>query len=326
MQMLNRDMFGCDSIAALHAVGLQLGCPESLAPPFRWMGSKRMLSPFLSTKLPATIVNYYEPFMGSAALYFAIQPRITGRAELGDMNHLLVATMLAIKEQLPLLLDELERCTAAHCIDYFDKIKQQDRDGSVVRHCAEYLYIIHNCFGCSAKTAPSGSITASRNPCLFEGASDKCGTAIVLRCPNPARPRRWLRNAAALGKADILLRSFDDMAPEPGSVVYCDPPYHNTYDGYVGGFDEIEQTTLRDKALEWRSQGCTVLLSNSDDPLIHDIYSKGFKIEKIEACRCIGRADYRAESTDADSYELSSLHNTSESNGAMITELLIEAI
>ena len=44
------------------------------AKPFvKWVGGKRSLLPELLARLPARFNNYYEPFVGGGALFFALK-------------------------------------------------------------------------------------------------------------------------------------------------------------------------------------------------------------------------------------------------------------
>ncbi len=48
------------------------------AKPFvKWVGGKRSLLPQLLDRLPAAFNNYYEPFLGGGALFFALRSNIT---------------------------------------------------------------------------------------------------------------------------------------------------------------------------------------------------------------------------------------------------------
>jgi len=58
-----------------------------LKPVLRWAGSKQRLLPTLAAKMPAEFNRYFEPFAGSAALFFAVRPE---RATLSDINGELV--------------------------------------------------------------------------------------------------------------------------------------------------------------------------------------------------------------------------------------------
>ena len=43
------------------------------AKPFvKWVGGKRSLLPELLSRIPATFNDYYEPFVGGGALFFAL--------------------------------------------------------------------------------------------------------------------------------------------------------------------------------------------------------------------------------------------------------------
>ncbi len=51
------------------------------AKPFvKWVGGKRSLLPELLKRAPAEFNNYYEPFVGGGALYFALKNE--GRVDL----------------------------------------------------------------------------------------------------------------------------------------------------------------------------------------------------------------------------------------------------
>jgi DNA adenine methylase len=80
---------------------------------------------------------------------------------------------------------------------------------------------------------------------------------------------------------------------ESGSFIYFDPPYHSltntNFTGYqAGGFDENEQIRLRNVFVERCKSGAKCLLSNSDTPLIRELYSdERFEIISVKAKRAI---------------------------------------
>ena len=43
------------------------------APFVKWVGGKRSLLPKLLARMPAAFNNYYEPFLGGGALFFALR-------------------------------------------------------------------------------------------------------------------------------------------------------------------------------------------------------------------------------------------------------------
>ncbi|WP_370559685.1 DNA adenine methylase [Edwardsiella tarda] len=73
-----------------------------------------------------------------------------------------------------------------------------------------------------------------------------------------------------------------------GDVVYCDPPYHGTFSQYHnGGFSEIDQCQLAGVLRRRVEQGYSVVVSNSDTPLIRSLY-RDFICHTIMVGRRIG--------------------------------------
>jgi len=65
----------------------------------------------------------------------------------------------------------------------------------------------------------------------------------------------------ALGR--IVLMDYREHQPEPGTLVYCDPPYSGTL-GYGGTNFESEE--FWSCAASWRNNGCQVVVSESVAP------------------------------------------------------------
>ena len=60
------------------------------------------------------------------------------------------------------------------------------------------------------------------------------------------------------------------------------------------GFNEKDQTRLKDFALELTKAGINIMISNSDAEFIIDLYKKNFNINKVSAPRVINcKADKR---------------------------------
>lgn len=62
--------------------------PFALSKPFlKWAGGKTRLAPLLAKAVPGDVRRYFEPFLGSGALFFALRPRV---ATLSDSNEDLI--------------------------------------------------------------------------------------------------------------------------------------------------------------------------------------------------------------------------------------------
>jgi DNA adenine methylase len=99
----------------------------------------------------------------------------------------------------------------------------------------------------------------------------------------------------ALQKVEIKQANFQEVlnyATGTNDFVYFDPPYYplnktsnfTAYSNFC--FDENQQIKLRDIFIELADKGVKVMLSNSDCPLIRDLYSD-FNVHTISAARSI---------------------------------------
>jgi DNA adenine methylase len=78
----------------------------------------------------------------------------------------------------------------------------------------------------------------------------------------------------------------------PGDFVYFDPPYvplsADSFTAYTqDGFSLADHVHLRDVAVELKTRGVKVLLSNSNHPLVRELYSEHFTLTEVLASRSI---------------------------------------
>ena len=78
----------------------------------KWAGGKGQLVRELLSRAPAEFKAYHEPFMGGAALFFALrrEGRLDGKqVYLSDVNQELVGTYLAIKQDVGKVIAALKK-------------------------------------------------------------------------------------------------------------------------------------------------------------------------------------------------------------------------
>ena len=74
---------------------------NSPRPFLKWAGGKSELVPRILSKLPASIPQYVEPFVGGGAVFFALaRAGRLQRALLGDRNPELVAVWLTVRDDV----------------------------------------------------------------------------------------------------------------------------------------------------------------------------------------------------------------------------------
>ena len=108
---------------------------------------------------------------------------------------------------------------------------------------------------------------------------------------------------AHLQNVEILHSQFDYVYDKASlqDFVYFDPPYipvssTASFTAYTkDGFGLLQQSFLRDIARDLKDRGVHVMLSNSECPLIYDLYEDGFNIDVIQVGRAINsKASKRA--------------------------------
>ncbi|MCB0311529.1 MAG: DNA adenine methylase, partial [Bdellovibrionales bacterium] len=75
-------------------------------PFLKWAGGKAQLLSYLLARVPKEFNTYFEPFLGGAALFFALQPRI---AKLSDINVELINSYLVVRDEVDELIKDLAR-------------------------------------------------------------------------------------------------------------------------------------------------------------------------------------------------------------------------
>ena len=232
------------------------------AVPFvKWVGGKRNVVKDLVARFPLSFGKYWEPFVGGGALFFGIQERING-AVLSDSNLDLVITYNVVKLDHARLLRKLEVHAKNHDEEYYYSIRSQHELQDPVDVAARFIYLNRTCYNGLYRVNKKGEFNVPI------GSYDK-----------PEIVRRDNINACclALQQVDVQFREFDTIEPEPGDLVYCDPPYHavsaTSFTKYTkSDFGEEEQVRLRDFALKLHKNGVNVILSNSDTALIRNLY------------------------------------------------------
>ena len=243
---------------------------QTALPFVKWVGGKRGLIPYIAKHLPNGIESYWEPFVGGGAVYFTLADKIK-RAFLCDTNEELILTYHVVKTNVESLICRLSEHASQHDgKPYFNKIRSQDPSDSL-EIAARFIYLNKTCYNGLYRVNKSGQFNAPigsyKNPKICDS-------------------ERLREASAALSKATIVLGDFARTVKcELGDFVYCDPPYHETYNSYQSnGFSIGDQERLRDAATKWGGAGASVMLSNSDTNEIRHLYSN-FHINEVIAPR-----------------------------------------
>lgn len=266
---------------------LEIESQPSIQPsPFlKWVGGKTQLLKQFEHLFPSTFDKYYEPFVGSGAVFFHLLPT---KVLLSDAN----PNLIAAYQHIQLHVDELLSILYVLRSNYHALSPQeQEQDYYKVRDLYNQLpsgfiektaYLIF-----LNKTGYNGLYRESKrggynvpfgrydNPMLFSEAN--------LRAASSA-----LRDATLLN-ADFSVAVED---AREGDFVYFDPPYvplskTSSFTSYTKGeFTFEQQTKLAQVIHQLADKGVQVMLSNSNSDFIRERY-KDLYIHEVKASRAI---------------------------------------
>lgn len=257
------------------SVALVAKPPLRTKPFTRWTGSKRALVPELLKWVPAHNV-YHEPFLGSGALFFALQPP---RAFLSDANTRLTCMFGAVQRDLDEMLVPLRIYAdlyAKHGAPFYlharDSINPDTMTSTEIG--AWLLFMLKAGFNGIYRVNAAGKYNVPAGK--FAKPPTICDEPHLRAC------------SAALRYATIINCDFRavEQRAQPGDFVYFDSPYYpasstSDFTTYTaGGFGPSDQTALRDLALRLKRRGVHVLLSNSNVPAVRELYA-AFEIREI---------------------------------------------
>ena len=261
-----------------------------MARPFlKWAGGKTQLLPQLLAAVPAEIVTYYEPFLGGAALFFALQSNHPDsrfkQAALSDSNSDLINAYTQVRDAPDALIAALavhqrKYRAADDPADYYYRIRAK-RPTCPVGRAAQLIFLNKTCFNGLYRVNSRGQ---------FNVPHGRYANPTICDADN-------LRAASeALQGVSLTVADFADCLSSAGrgDFVYCDPPYvplSGTADftAYTAAdFNAADQQRLALCAAMARDRGAAVLLSNSAHPDVARLYADvGFRLQEVSAARAI---------------------------------------
>jgi DNA adenine methylase Dam len=109
-------------------------------PFLKWAGSKQALIQQILPVLPKKFGRYYEPFLGSGALFFYLKPK---KASLSDVSEELINVWVQVRDAHQHLIDQLAPLRPNK--DLYYKIRES-RSGDPKENAAEFIYLNRSCW------------------------------------------------------------------------------------------------------------------------------------------------------------------------------------
>jgi DNA adenine methylase len=252
---------------------------QGAAPFLKWAGGKqRLLAQYATHFPPRTLIrNYFEPFIGSAAVFFHLQ---LPNATLSDQNEKLIEIYQMIQQDVEGVIHALK--PHINDAEYFYNIRAQDpNELTPAQRAARLIFLNKTCYNGLYRENKKG---------LFNVPFGR------YRNPTICDERRLKSAATALQGAKLLAADFAQVleAARPGDFVYFDPPYvpltaTSNFTSYNSqGFSNDDHRRLADCIRHLTAKRCYVMLSNSSADLVHALYQEAhYRLIPIQARRNI---------------------------------------
>lgn len=253
-----------------------------MAKPFlKWVGGKTQLLPEIQAHLPpAPVRRYIEPFLGGGAVFFGLSALLNPESIwLSDMNAELICTYRAIRRAPERVRALVAEHATRHGEEYYYQIRGLDpKDMTHLEVAARFIYLNKGCFNGVYRVNSKGQFNVPWN------------RKTTMPTPDITEASEAMSDRASIWRGD-----FSDAmsrAETADDFVYLDPPYvplspTASFTNYTaGGFGLAEQQRLADAYRAASRRGAKLMLSNSDTPLVRDLYD-GFKIVPVEARRSV---------------------------------------
>jgi DNA adenine methylase len=233
-------------------------------PILKWAGGKSQLLNELADVLPQSYGKYIEPFFGGGALFFATRP---AEAVIADINPELVNLYRQVAGDPDAVVAEL--LTLENDSEIFYQIRELDWTKlEAAKAAARTIYLNRTCFNGLYRVNKRGEFNVPfgryKNPRI-------CNAEAIYAA------------SAALQGVSIVHGDYKSVLlshAKKGDCVFLDPPYlpvseYADFKRYTKEqFYEEDHRELAAEVERLHKLGCHVILTNSNHPLVLELYEK----------------------------------------------------
>jgi DNA adenine methylase len=257
-----------------------------MKPLLKWAGGKRHILPILEQFLPSDWNDgqYFEPFLGGAALFLHLQP---SRANLADVNPWLIGFYKDVQQKPGELFDKISmyaKTFDSHGLeakkDFYLGLRAKFNDSDLSLDSSALFYTLNKlCF----------------NGLYRENSKGAFNVPFGQKKQFPALAQEdFLESSRVFRNSSIELSDFENTVSKAvaGDFVYFDPPYvpltaTASFTSYSSeGFGLESQKRLAATMHDLKARGVKAMLSNSATELTSQIFSD-LRQETISAPRMV---------------------------------------
>lgn len=262
---------------------------EPLSSFLKWPGGKRWLLKKLPEIFSIQFNNYYEPFLGSGAVFFHLCPE---ESVLSDVNEELINLFVQMRDHPQELAKQLQAHQKKHSKAYYYEIRDKNYVSPMER-AGRFLYLNRTCFNGMYRENKNGKFNVPI------GTKDNCMYDID----------KFEHYSNALKNAELMTCDFRDTIKKAGSgdLLFVDPPYtigqaqQNSFIKYNSKlFSWNDQEDLCNEIVAARNRGVIIISTNAYcDELLEMYKIEGFYVQPIEKKSTIsGVIDKRRKTTE----------------------------
>jgi len=247
------------------------------AKPFlKWAGGKTQLLDELISKSPNDFNRYIEPFIGGGAMFFAMQPC---SGVIADSNPELINVYQCLADNVEQVINHLRTFINTEKSFYevrgmcFEELEKEYA-------AARFIYLNRTCYNGLYRVNKKGQFNVPfgryKNPNI-------CNEEV-------------LRSASkALQDIEIICGDYKTVLAKTakrGDLIFLDPPYlpvskYADFKRYTKEqFYEEDHRELAEEVKRLQKIGCHIILTNSNHPLVHDLYEP-YEVEVVSTRRNI---------------------------------------
>ena len=245
-------------------------------PILKWAGGKTQMLGELLPRVPKNYGKYIEPFFGGGALFFSLNPE---NAVISDSNPELINMYLQVANNLDEVIDYLRQYQNSS--EMFYEVRSVNWHSlSKAEAAARTIYLNKTCFNGLYRVNKDGQF----NTPYGKYKNPKICDVDVLQSASEI-----LKKATILcGDYSLVLEHY----AKKGDFIFLDPPYlpispNADFKRYTKEqFYEEDHKQLAEIIKILHKRGCYIILTNSNHPLVHQLYSD-YQIDVVQTKRHI---------------------------------------
>lgn len=260
---------------------------ESATPILKWAGGKTQMLDDILERMPEYTGNYIEPFIGGGALFFRLA---SDSSIIADSNPELINMYRQVANNCDEIIERLKLYKNDESMFYEERAKDWTLC-SEVEAAARMIYLNRTCFNGLYRLNRKGQFNTPFGR---------------YKNPNICNEEKLRGASEVLKRSVIVCGDYLDVLgkyAKSGDFVFLDPPYvpiseFADFKRYTKEqFYEEDQRNLAKEVDRLVDIGCKVMLTNSNHPLVHELYGK-YKIDIIQTRRNINRNGNKRKGED----------------------------